>query len=375
MKRIFFSCTAVFLAMFFALMIVPAAEASPNIQILKDGQPLTVESDSQPFIENGRTFVPLRLISEAYNCDVKWMPQSEYGDRTIFVTKTNDDGEISSYVFLVNVYHYLIVGPNGDAPGAGLTEIPIDAPPRIIAGRTFVPLRAVGELFGSVEWDPDNSAVLLGTAGTQAPVPTVTIPDGTQVPDIGGGSTSPYGYLTKSMQNQINSFGPLDTVKTTLIEPVFSGQTLFDAVCASPLSESYYNEKYQFRVIKPSIWGQAKTSEIYDGAIIYQKNGWDIRVYGISSLGKQPAEYFAEFYPGQSHELLGNIGAYPCYILRDGQDITSYYLFDTVNEQMIVFYIKTGTGSVLPEAFGVEQGRAYLQLIAEEVFWSYVETH
>ncbi len=376
MKKVLYTLTNVFLALVIAMVFVPQVEASGDIQIIKDGQPIVVADDSQPFIENGRTFVPLRLIGELYACDVDWMAESEYGSGTVFVSRTNSNGTVDSYVFLLGVYHYLIAGANGDALGAGITEIPIDAPPRIVNSRMFVPLRAMGELFGTVEWEEESRSVLLGTSGSLTPkTDPIQQPGGDIVPDIGGGSTSPYAYMTKSMQKQLDAFGPLDSVKTLLMDPVFSGQTLFDAVSALPLSESYYNEKYIFHVIKPSTWGPAKTSEIGDGAIIYDKDGWDIRAYGLRSMGQQSEDYFAEFHRGENAIYLGMIGNYPCYIINSGDNVKTWYLFDTVNEQAVAFYVKTGTAHLLPYGNRFEEDLAYVEMLAEEVFWSYVEAH
>lgn len=74
-----------------------------NITIFVNGE--RVSSDAEPFIYNGRTFVPIRVVSEALNKDVKW--DSIYcridindkplgnkgpgsGETTVYITDTGD---------------------------------------------------------------------------------------------------------------------------------------------------------------------------------------------------------------------------------------------------------------------------------------------
>ena len=96
----------------------------------------TLQSDAAPFIEDGRTMVPLRLIAEGLDADVKF----EESLRTVFIRQNGM--EIS---------------------------IPIDMPlseglgtPTIIDGRTFVPLRYVSEVLGvDLRWDAAAGAVYI----------------------------------------------------------------------------------------------------------------------------------------------------------------------------------------------------------------------
>lgn len=107
-----------------------------NSVIIVDGQAHTL--DAAPFInsESGRTFVPLRFISEALGADVEWLEATrqiviQYGETKIILT-------IDSAIVLVNS-----------------VEQTIDAPPEILPpGRTFVPLRFISEILGArVDYD------------------------------------------------------------------------------------------------------------------------------------------------------------------------------------------------------------------------------
>lgn len=361
-----FISMALFLAVIFAA--VPKAEASSDIQILKNGQPIAIPADIQPFIENGRVFVPLRFIGEWYHCDVNWEKESKYGSGAVFVTKRNSAGSDVTYVFLADTYRYLVV-EQADA-GADITEMDINTAPKNINGRVFVPLRTMGELFGTVEWEEKSRSVLLGTSGTSISNENPITP-----PSAGGNNTQPFAYLTQPMQKQLETFGPLEQVSTLLIEPVLTSQALFDAACMLPADSCYYNNKYGFKVNKPSIWGSEIISHIGDGAIIYNKDGWDIRAYGFNSLGEQPEEYFSDFYHGNNIKFLGMIENYPCYSIIHGDNVKQWVLFDTGNEQAIAFYVKPGIVNLLPFGTSLKEDLAYIQMIAEDAFWSYAEAH
>ncbi|SMP68443.1 stalk domain-containing protein [Anoxynatronum buryatiense] len=89
--------------------------------------------DAMPFIdgETNRTLVPLKFISEALGATVTWLPET----RQVLITE--GDTEI---LLTIGSKEVLV---NGEM-------ILIDTEPRIIPpGRTFVPLRVIGELLGA----------------------------------------------------------------------------------------------------------------------------------------------------------------------------------------------------------------------------------
>lgn len=87
-----------------------------------------------PFIENGRTFVPVRVISEELGAEVIW------NEKENSVTATKDNTEIK-----------IVIG-EGKMNVNG-KDIPLDAPAKLVSGRTFVPLRAISEAFSkNVSW-------------------------------------------------------------------------------------------------------------------------------------------------------------------------------------------------------------------------------
>lgn len=44
----------------------------PDIKLVVNGVPVAVSADNEPFIYGGRTYVPLRVVSEALGYDVSW---------------------------------------------------------------------------------------------------------------------------------------------------------------------------------------------------------------------------------------------------------------------------------------------------------------
>jgi len=101
--------------------------------------------DQQPVIENGRTLVPLRFVSEALGCKVTWE------NNTAGVKRGGVDiaMSIGSKTPVVN----------------GNTKT-LDAPAKLTNGRTMVPLRFVSECLGAkVDWDKENRLVVINDTG------------------------------------------------------------------------------------------------------------------------------------------------------------------------------------------------------------------
>lgn len=111
--------------------------AAPSLYI--DGLPVTF--DVHPFIEKGRTLVPFRAIAEALNVQVNWdgLTQTITGihQGTTLVLKIGQQ-----------------VGFRQEAP------VPLDVPPMIKEGRTFLPLRFFSESLGcGVKWNGDSNRI------------------------------------------------------------------------------------------------------------------------------------------------------------------------------------------------------------------------
>lgn len=98
-----------------------------------------IKADQAPYINNGRTMVPLRFISEALGQKVDWdakLKKVTIGENLAILTINSDE----------------IVGKD--------KTIKIESPAVVKEGRTFVPLRAVAEILGAkVSWDGPSKTV------------------------------------------------------------------------------------------------------------------------------------------------------------------------------------------------------------------------
>jgi len=98
-----------------------------------DGKSIAI--DEPPFIAEGRTYIPLKLIADTLGSELKWNAET----RGITITKngTTIDMIVGSTKALVNN-----------------KIVDMDAPPILRNGRTFIPVRFVSEIFGAqVTWN------------------------------------------------------------------------------------------------------------------------------------------------------------------------------------------------------------------------------
>jgi len=112
----------------FVVSVNVQAEARENL-IFIDGQKLITQST--PFLTNNRLFVPFRAIFEAVAAEVHWDEKS----KRIIANKDQTNLE-------------MIIGSRAAYINGQSTAM--DDPPQVIAGRSFVPLRFVGEALGYV---------------------------------------------------------------------------------------------------------------------------------------------------------------------------------------------------------------------------------
>ena len=111
--------------------------APSEIKIMVSGKEIKPETPA--YIENGRTMVPLRFISEALGEKVDW------------------NAETKSVIIGDNKAVLAIGSKEIDANGKKIT---IDSPAVIKNSRTFVPLRAISEILGAkVDWDGTTKTV------------------------------------------------------------------------------------------------------------------------------------------------------------------------------------------------------------------------
>jgi len=104
-----------------------------------------LQLDVTPFIQDDRTFVPVRFVAEAFDAEADWTPRDAAAE---VVTLSKDD---------------MLVTMNIGSPIIHVREnaadrtVTADVAPQIVEDRTFLPLRAVGEIFGAeFDWGPKD---------------------------------------------------------------------------------------------------------------------------------------------------------------------------------------------------------------------------
>ncbi len=98
-------------------------------------------TDGAPFVENGRTFVPLRAAAEAYGASVGF-------DYTLNAATVEKDG-----VKVTVPIGQAVIYRNG-------VEVDNDAPARVVDSRTYLPIRIVMEALGAqVNWIEGSQTV------------------------------------------------------------------------------------------------------------------------------------------------------------------------------------------------------------------------
>jgi LysM repeat protein len=113
------------------------------ISIKIDGK--TIHMDQAPYLENDRTFVPIRFIAEALNLKVAWDEETQTA--ILKDDKVDIRLPLGSQIAMIND-----------------KKVVLDAPINIYKGRTFVPVRFVSEAFNcTVKWDGDNYIVDIRT--------------------------------------------------------------------------------------------------------------------------------------------------------------------------------------------------------------------
>lgn len=139
------------LLLVFVLFIPSKSFAQRNVKIFTLGD--YIYGDVAPTIENDRVLVPLRLIGENLESDVKWHPTTQ----KVILKRLTQKGTYATIELQIN-RRQATVKENGRTK-----HITLDVPAKIMNGRTFVPIRFISEAFGEiVSWDDANSTVVIG---------------------------------------------------------------------------------------------------------------------------------------------------------------------------------------------------------------------
>lgn len=131
-------------------------------------------TDALMLKDAGRTVLPMRALFTSLGAQVVWNGR----ERAVYAWKTDGTG-VRFGVGETEAQSLLMPGPNERAT---VTERrTLDAPPTLIGGHLYIPIRAAGELLGTeVLWDNAKRTVYLGTP-----------------PDVAVGATDVSGSKTK----------------------------------------------------------------------------------------------------------------------------------------------------------------------------------
>ncbi|MCL2456559.1 MAG: copper amine oxidase N-terminal domain-containing protein [Defluviitaleaceae bacterium] len=142
MKKIF-ACVFIFIFLSFTNFVFAEDKIEISFRVgdstlFINGKPVTVEA---PFIINGVTLVPVRVITEAFGAEVNWIAATRE------ITLTYQSVEITLQIDNLNA------NVNGQRQTLLLA-------PQIANGSTMVPLRFISENFGAdIGWDDTTKAV------------------------------------------------------------------------------------------------------------------------------------------------------------------------------------------------------------------------
>ncbi len=145
-----------YILLFFTLLTVLSFPlyAHGAIDVVLDGEKINMaDSDGntvEPFISNGTTYVPVRAVADAFGIGISW----DQASRTVFLGEKSGNPVLNDYI---NIYYNGEEFTALDASGAVVRPI-------LNNGTTYLPIRAIGELFGKkVSWDAVSTTAILAS--------------------------------------------------------------------------------------------------------------------------------------------------------------------------------------------------------------------
>lgn len=139
-KKLFEKIFIISIVLIFCFNLAAFGETN-NVTVYVDNE--KVEFDVNPFIENGRTLVPLRGVFEKLGANVDW------NKNILEVVIKDENNEIE---MLLGNSKVMVNGEIKD----------IDVPTKMISSRTFAPLRFISENLGhDVKWDGSTNSVYI----------------------------------------------------------------------------------------------------------------------------------------------------------------------------------------------------------------------
>ncbi len=131
--------------------------------------------ENPPIVVEGRTYLPLRSLGEALGVDVFWnaeLKQAEVGMSNNPVPETGSSAKgqaqvstVTSWTAQKATFKVMVRGE----------EFVSENPPIVVEGRTYLPLRAMGNALGvKVDWNAELKQAEVGDTVTATPTAAVT---------------------------------------------------------------------------------------------------------------------------------------------------------------------------------------------------------
>ncbi len=121
---------------------------SPVIEVTKGGETKNVTLDVSPFIDEGYTLIPLRGLLEEMGATIEWVDKNQ----SIIV-------ENSLMKIEFQIWNNIVYVTGGRY---GRVRYTLNQEPRIVEGRTFIPLRFCSEHLGyTVLWDGETKTITI----------------------------------------------------------------------------------------------------------------------------------------------------------------------------------------------------------------------
>ena len=167
------------------MSIEAALSGSQEVRIFKNGVEMSFvneagELEAPPFIENDRTFIPVRKVSEALGAKVLWASDGNkqtiiiildsivirlvVGERNMSIWRNVPDANLEMWrTESINISPEKLDEWNNN--GLPITETKIlDVTPQVLSDRTYVPIRFISEALGKkVGWDNEESTAYIWT--------------------------------------------------------------------------------------------------------------------------------------------------------------------------------------------------------------------
>ena len=173
------------------ILLIPVATYASSaldqqVSVFIDGKPVQFNNDlGYPIVENGRTLVPVRIISEDMGYEVKWDNPTQ--KVTISDANTKIEFKIGDSTALINGKR-VPIDTREDANG---NIVQVDTKARLINSRTYVPIRFITENFGgTVDWKIQGKTLYVYIVRGESSTPTPSVGS---IP--GTADYSPNGYI------------------------------------------------------------------------------------------------------------------------------------------------------------------------------------